>query len=123
MEAYVQAVIQEAEFYTNRILPLSERGNKGDLNPSQSPFSKGRDSNLSFQTLYIGGGTPSLLGVKHLQQLINGLKRTLNFEYGNPNQLPEAVQKCRPESFSKDEGSPCVSQGDSSGTSYPQKDI
>ena len=33
------------------------------------------DSTLSFQTLYLGGGTPSLLGPQNLQTLITGLIR------------------------------------------------
>jgi len=45
MEDYVQAVLKEAQKYAG----------------------------MSFDTLYIGGGTPSLLGAKHLTTLINGL--------------------------------------------------
>ena len=46
---YVQAVLQEAEHY------------KG----------------MSFYTLFIGGGTPSLLGAKYLRMLMEGLDKTL----------------------------------------------
>ena len=56
---YVQAVLQEAGSF-----PLSQRGIKGDLQPLKNP---------SFQTLYLGGGTPSLLGPQNLQTLISGL--------------------------------------------------
>jgi oxygen-independent coproporphyrinogen III oxidase len=59
MEAYVQAVLHEANSF-----PLSQSGIKGDLQPPEKPY---------FQTLYIGGGTPSLLGAQKLQTLINGL--------------------------------------------------
>ena len=53
--AYVQAVLQEAREYSPSFL-------SGDL--------KGE---LSFQTLYLGGGTPSLLGPQNIQTLISGL--------------------------------------------------
>ena len=56
---YVQAVLQEAGS-----VPLSQRGIEGDLQPLKNP---------SFQTLYLGGGTPSLLGPQNLQTLISGL--------------------------------------------------
>ena len=52
---YVQAVLQEAREYSPSFL-------SGDL--------KGE---LSFQTLYLGGGTPSLLGPQNIQTLISGL--------------------------------------------------
>ncbi|HJX36395.1 MAG TPA: hypothetical protein VJ280_05500, partial [Dehalococcoidales bacterium] len=59
MSSYVQAVLQEAASF-----PLSQRGIKGDLQPPKNP---------AFQTLYLGGGTPSLLGPQNLQTLITGL--------------------------------------------------
>lgn len=52
MEAYVQALLREAAHYRE----------------------------MSFETLYIGGGTPSLLGAKHLKTLIEGLKKTFNIK-------------------------------------------
>jgi len=33
---------------------------------------------LSFQTLYLGGGTPSLLGAEGLRSLLDGLRRKLD---------------------------------------------
>jgi oxygen-independent coproporphyrinogen-3 oxidase len=63
MSSYVQAVLQEAASF-----PLSQRGIKGDLQPPKNP---------AFQTLYLGGGTPSLLGPKNLQTLISGLSMLL----------------------------------------------
>ena len=59
MEAYVQAVLHEANIFR-----LSQSGTEGDLQPPEKSY---------FQTLYIGGGTPSLLGAQKLQTLINGL--------------------------------------------------
>lgn len=56
---YVRAVLREAGSF-----PLSQRGIKGDLQPLK---------NFSLQTLYLGGGTPSLLGPQNLQTLISGL--------------------------------------------------
>ena len=73
MEAYVQAVLTEAQFYAkgNVHSPSLQRrahpaGIEGELS----------STNSCFQTLYIGGGTPSLLGAKHLKMLVNGLKNT-----------------------------------------------
>ncbi|MDD5287606.1 MAG: radical SAM family heme chaperone HemW [Dehalococcoidales bacterium] len=45
---------------------------------SSSRFVGTQKDNALFQTLYIGGGTPSLLGAKHLKELMDGLKKTLN---------------------------------------------
>jgi oxygen-independent coproporphyrinogen III oxidase len=58
---YVQALLQEAREYTPSLL---RRDLKGEL---------------AFQTLYLGGGTPSLLGPKNLQTLISGLSGVFNF--------------------------------------------
>jgi oxygen-independent coproporphyrinogen-3 oxidase len=59
MSSYVQAVLQEAREYYPSFL---RRDLKGEL---------------SVQTLYLGGGTPSLLGPQNLQTLINGLSYRL----------------------------------------------
>ncbi|MGA9697144.1 MAG: hypothetical protein WBQ62_12115, partial [Dehalococcoidales bacterium] len=52
MSSYVQAVLQEAREYYPSFL---RRDLKGEL---------------SVQTLYLGGGTPSLLGPQNIQTLI-----------------------------------------------------
>ena len=85
---YVQAVLQEARSYTKNTPPSSLRAKRGNLgrrgirplipNWSSLPRDVGEsrvrgDFALSFQTLYIGGGTPSLLGPQNLQTLITGL--------------------------------------------------
>jgi len=48
---------------------------------------------LSFATLYIGGGTPSLLGSARLEKLVNGLSRRFDLE-----DLQEATIEVNPES-------------------------
>jgi len=48
---------------------------------------------LSFDTLYLGGGTPSLLGAEQLKNLIGGLRQT--FDLGG---LIEATVEVNPES-------------------------
>jgi len=50
-----------------------------------------------FDTLYIGGGTPSLLGSKRLEELVNGLSRRFNFE-----RIQEATIEVNPESAGRD---------------------
>jgi oxygen-independent coproporphyrinogen III oxidase len=48
---------------------------------------------LSFQTMYLGGGTPSLLGGRHLKDLIDGLRKALDLSV-----LAEATIEVNPES-------------------------
>ena len=94
IESYVQAVLREAESYSNKDchsddnLPLRKRGIKGDFRPPTdarySPSEKENNSGLSFQTLYIGGGTPSLLGAKYLTALIHGLNKSLSLLVSSP---------------------------------------
>lgn len=48
---------------------------------------------LSFQTLYLGGGTPSLLGAENLKNLIGGLRASLDL-----GGLVEATVEVNPES-------------------------
>jgi oxygen-independent coproporphyrinogen III oxidase len=55
----------------------------------------GRYNDLDFQTLYLGGGTPSLLGPEGLKYLFGGLKQILNL-----SQLKEASMEANPESVS-----------------------
>ena len=98
IESYVQAILREAHAYSPSFIRRDLKGELSILNPS-------------FQTLYLGGGTPSLLGAKHLTTLITGLAKTLDLK----------SRKCRPE---RSEGSPCEPQGDSSSFSRRiQKDI
>jgi len=52
---------------------------------------------MSFDTLYLGGGTPSLLGVGILEKLIRGLKDVFDL-----SQLVEATIEVNPESASGD---------------------
>ncbi len=51
----------------------------------------------SFATLYIGGGTPSLLGPARLEKLVNGLSRRFDLEH-----LHEATIEVNPESAGSD---------------------
>jgi oxygen-independent coproporphyrinogen III oxidase len=54
-------------------------------------------SGKSFQTLYIGGGTPSLLGAAHLQDLMLGLRQSFNLKG-----LAEASIEVNPDSATRD---------------------
>jgi oxygen-independent coproporphyrinogen III oxidase len=67
LDSYVEAIIEEASLYTE----------------------------FTFDTLYIGGGTPSLLGKDHLTSLLGGLYRTLNLSH-----MTEATIEVNPESAS-----------------------
>ena len=65
IETYVQAVVRESSAYAG----------------------------LSFQTLYLGGGTPSLLGAEHLGNLIGSIRKSLDL-----SELIEATIEVNPES-------------------------
>ncbi|HWR71071.1 MAG TPA: radical SAM protein, partial [Dehalococcoidia bacterium] len=52
---------------------------------------------MSFDTLYLGGGTPSLLGAANLERLIRGLKDVFDLLW-----LAEATIEVNPESASED---------------------
>jgi oxygen-independent coproporphyrinogen III oxidase len=52
---------------------------------------------LSFQTLYIGGGTPSLLGADHLRNLIGGLRESFDL-----SGLVESTIEVNPDSASRE---------------------
>jgi oxygen-independent coproporphyrinogen-3 oxidase len=65
VECYVEAVLSECQTYTG----------------------------VSFRTLYLGGGTPSLLGAKNLRKLIYGLRQSLDL-----SELVEATIEVNPES-------------------------
>jgi len=65
LESYVAAVLKEAGIYHG----------------------------LSFRTLYLGGGTPSLLGSTHLRNLIDGIRKSLDI-----SELMEATIEVNPES-------------------------
>ena len=68
-EAYVNAVLDESEAYAG----------------------------LSFQTMYLGGGTPSLLGGKLISNLIRGLGKSLNLAG-----IVEATIEVNPESATRE---------------------
>jgi oxygen-independent coproporphyrinogen-3 oxidase len=91
---YIQAVLHEACEYSPSLLRRDLKGElKSGVNPSHFPKNTSSkllsnetgesrvrgDSNPSFQTLYLGGGTPSLLGPQNLQTLISGLSGVFNF--------------------------------------------
>jgi oxygen-independent coproporphyrinogen III oxidase len=69
IEPYIKAVLIEAEKYRGR----------------------------NFQTLYLGGGTPSLLSAGGLTQLIKGLRHIFNLD-----ELTEATMEANPESATPD---------------------
>ena len=52
-----------------------------------------RYAGLSFQTLYLGGGTPSLLGPRHLRDLVGGIQKSLDL-----SELVESTIEVNPES-------------------------
>ncbi len=66
LDSYIEAVLTEARSY----------------------------SGLEFQTLYLGGGTPSLLKADGLNKLLSGLRRIFDF-----SQLSEATMEANPESL------------------------
>jgi oxygen-independent coproporphyrinogen-3 oxidase len=65
------------------------------LDSSGTPYLQ-NDEILS-QTLYIGGGTPSLLGARNLTTLLDGLRQTLDM-----SGLVEATVEANPESATQD---------------------
>lgn len=69
LEQYVDAVIREADAHAG----------------------------LSFDTLYIGGGTPSLLGADLLKKLLDGLQKSLDL-----SELAEATIEANPESAGRE---------------------
>ncbi len=52
---------------------------------------------LHFDTIYFGGGTPSLLGPENLEKLYSGLRRTFGFE-----KILEATIEANPESLTEE---------------------
>ncbi|MFH1382120.1 MAG: radical SAM family heme chaperone HemW [Chloroflexota bacterium] len=52
---------------------------------------------LSSQTMYLGGGTPSLLGAKHLKKLIDGLRESLDL-----SDVTEATIEVNPDSTTRE---------------------
>jgi oxygen-independent coproporphyrinogen-3 oxidase len=92
IESYVQSVLREAGAYPPSFLRRDLKGELSRQNPSiqppanealedfpsaadsrQSTYKKTSESAQTFQTLYLGGGTPSLLGPQNLTTLIHGL--------------------------------------------------
>ena len=74
--AYIQAVLREAEsnkknvtIHPSFVRRTHPEGIEGELHPQ----------NRAFDTLYIGGGTPSLMGAKHFNQLMDGLNDIFSF--------------------------------------------
>jgi len=61
---------------------------------------------LTFDTLYIGGGTPSLLGPDGLTRLMRGLRRHLDISH-----LSEATLECNPDSTTPELLAAAVSAG------------
>ncbi len=57
----------------------------------------GRHPGLSFETLYLGGGTPSLLDAASLRRLVEGLKQSFDL-----TRLAEATIEANPESASEE---------------------
>jgi len=57
----------------------------------------GAYGHLSFHTLYLGGGTPSILGAHSLKRLIEGLRRAFDL-----SRLEEATFEANPESATED---------------------
>ena len=82
IESYVQAVLREAEKYSP-IIPLAPSRERVGVRGDSIQCHAEAPQYPSFQTLYIGGGTPSLLGAEHLTALIIGLAKT--FDLGNTN--------------------------------------
>jgi len=66
---YVEAVLEEAKHYQG----------------------------LDFNTIYFGGGTPSLLGPENLERLYSGLRKTFGFE-----KILEATIEANPESLTEE---------------------
>jgi putative oxygen-independent coproporphyrinogen III oxidase len=52
---------------------------------------------MSFRTLFLGGGTPSILGADNLTRLVDGLRSTFDF-----SQLKEATIEANPESATEE---------------------
>jgi oxygen-independent coproporphyrinogen-3 oxidase len=97
MESYVEAMIQEAGLY----------------------------SGMTFDTLYIGGGTPSLLKAKHLKILMDGIRKVFDI-----SGVVEATIEVNPESAThefleavKDTGFNRVSFGVQSLSDYELKSV
>ncbi len=92
---YVRSVLQEAQSQAKNNPPSSLRAQRGNLREEgnsdeataaiSSPL-RGEDHgegvplSATFQTLYLGGGTPSLLGPENLQTLITGLSGVFNLD-------------------------------------------
>jgi len=69
LDVYINAILQEAEQY----------------------------GKLNFETLFLGGGTPSLLGAVGLNKLLKGLRRQFRF-----SKLQEATLEANPDSLSRE---------------------
>ena len=54
-------------------------------------------SNRNITTIYIGGGTPSLLSINEIKTIVQKLKESFNL-----NNIQEFTIECNPESITKD---------------------
>jgi oxygen-independent coproporphyrinogen-3 oxidase len=117
---YLQAVLQEAQsnichsdvtqYQKNLVLPPTTPDKQEKLLYRETGESRVRgDSNPSFQTLYIGGGTPSLLGPQNLQTLITGLSGI--FSSPNPS-VGASLELARPNRQNNNNISPLAPGGE-----------
>lgn len=82
-EQYMEALIKEMAFY-----------------------SRERESQRVFDTVFIGGGTPSLLEVEELSRLFTALKNSFTF-----GAKPEITMEANPESLSKEKIEAAINLG------------
>ena len=105
---------------TSGVPPLRKRGIKGDFSrPQDSSKSLSKNETKSgsfFDTLYLGGGTPSLLGAKKLKTLITGLNKSFSMLGSSPLAGEDSGEGVHPnrhcdssEAISRSDRRPCLS--------------